>query len=25
MIEHVKGILTRDRFPKENMKEEVYW
>jgi ferredoxin--NADP+ reductase len=25
MIEHVKGILTRNRFPKENIKEEVYW
>lgn len=25
MIEHVKGILLRARFPKENIKEEVYW
>ena len=25
MIEHAKGILLRARYPKENMKEEVYW
>lgn len=25
MIENGKGILKRRRFPKENMKEEVYW
>ncbi len=25
MIEHGKGILARGRFPKESLKEEVYW
>ena len=25
MIEHGKGILKRRGFPKESMREEVYW
>jgi hypothetical protein len=25
MIEHVKGILRRLGFPKESLREEVYW